>query len=38
MNGFSNFVEEFVLFFEELDGAMMEIRTKSTNIQPLLNL
>ena len=38
MNGFSNFVQEFVPFFETLDGAMMEIRTKSVNIQPLLDL
>ena len=38
MTGFSNFVQEFVPFFETLDGAMMEIRTKSVNIQPLLDL
>ncbi len=38
MNWFSNFVQEFVPFFENLDEAMMEIRTKSTNIQPLLDL
>lgn len=38
MNGFSNFVEEFVPFFETLDKAMLEIRTKSINIIDLLNL
>ncbi len=38
MNGLSNFIEEFVPFFEKLDGAMMEIRTKSSNIKPLLDL
>jgi len=38
MNWFSHFVEEFVPFFENLEKAMMEIRTKSTNIKPLLDL
>lgn len=38
MNRFSNFIEEFVPFFEKLDGAMMEVRTKSSNIKPLLDL
>ena len=38
MNWFSNFVQEFIPFFEKLDGAMLEIRTKSVNIQPLLDL
>jgi len=38
MNVFSNFVEEFVPFLEKLDGAMMGIRTKFINIQPLLDL
>ncbi len=38
MNWFSNFVEEFVTFFENFSDAMMEIRTKSINIAPLLDL
>lgn len=38
MNWFSNFVEEFVPFFENFPNAMLEIRTKSTNIKPLLDL
>jgi len=38
MNWFSYFVEEFVPFFETLKGVMLEMRTKSTNILPLMNL
>ena len=38
MNGFFNFVEEFVPFFENFSDAMMEIRTKSVNINPFLGL
>lgn len=32
----TNFCEEFIPFFENIPDAMMEIRTKSTNIQHLL--
>lgn len=35
-NSLSLFVENFVPFFETLPNAMMEIRTKSVNIEPLL--
>ncbi|MDR2640282.1 MAG: hypothetical protein LBC61_02930 [Candidatus Peribacteria bacterium] len=38
MNSITNFIEEFVPFFESLPNAMMEIRTKSSNIKPLLDL
>ncbi|MDR2411345.1 MAG: hypothetical protein LBD88_01855 [Candidatus Peribacteria bacterium] len=38
LNDLTNFVEEFVPFFEKLENAMMEIRTKSNNIKPLFNL
>lgn len=38
MNKMSNFIEEFVPFFEEKQGVMMEVRTKSANIKPLLDL
>lgn len=39
MNSFTNFVEEFVPFFENLwKNQMMELRTKSGNIKPLLDL
>ncbi len=38
MNHISNFIEEFVPFFENFDNAMLEIRTKSSNIKPLLDL
>ena len=38
MNGISGFLEEFVPFFEQFDNAMMEIRSKSANIKPILDL
>ena len=38
MNWISWFVEEFVPFFEQFENVMMEIRTKSTAINSLLNL
>ena len=37
-NKISNFLEEFVPFFEKFDNVMMEIRTKSSNIQDILDL
>lgn len=37
-NKISNFLEEFVPFFEKFDNVMMEVRTKSTNIQDILDL
>lgn len=38
MNLFSWFLNEFVPFFEYLNGAMLEIRTKSWNIKDILDL
>ncbi len=38
MNDLSNFSQEFIPFFEKFENTMMEIRTKSDNITPLLNL
>lgn len=38
MNMLSDFVQEFIPFFETFDGAHMEIRTKSSNILSLKNL
>lgn len=38
LNDLTNFVGEFVPFFETLSNAMMEIRTKSSNIKPLFDL
>lgn len=38
MNWLSNFIEEFVPFFEKQNNTMMEIRTKSANIKSILNL
>ncbi len=38
MNSISWFIEEFVPFFEKFNNVMMEIRTKSANIQPILKL
>ncbi len=38
MNGISGFLEEFVPFFEQFEDAMMEIRSKSANIKPILDL
>lgn len=38
MDGFSNFASEFLPFFEEYDHVKMEVRTKSANIQPLLDV
>jgi len=38
MNGVSWFLEEFVPFFEQFDNVMMEVRSKSANIQPILDL
>jgi hypothetical protein len=38
MNYISNFLEEFVPFFEKFENVMMEIRTKSANIKPILDL
>ncbi len=32
------FIKEFVWFFEKLENTMMEIRTKSCNIKPILDL
>lgn len=37
-NNLSNFLEEFVPFFEKFEDVMMEVRTKSTNIEEILNL
>lgn len=37
-NKISNFLEEFVPFFENFENVMMEVRTKSTNIQEILDL
>ncbi len=37
-NKISNFLEEFVPFFENFENIMMEVRTKSTNIQEILYL
>jgi hypothetical protein len=38
MNAISGFLEEFVPFFEQFDNVMMEVRTKSANIKPILDL
>lgn len=38
MDGFSNFNQEFIPFFEQFSWVKMEIRTKSWNIQSLLDL
>jgi hypothetical protein len=38
MNNLSNFIENFIPFFEKFDNTKMEIRTKSSNIKPLLDL
>jgi len=38
MNNISGFLEEFVVFFEELANTMMEVRSKSANIKPILDL
>jgi hypothetical protein len=38
MDNISGFLEEFVPFFENLDNTMMEIRSKSANIKPILDL
>ncbi len=38
MDNISGFLWEFVDFFEKFDNAMMEIRTKSANIKPILDL
>ena len=38
MDMISWFMQEFVPFFEKLENTMMEIRTKSSNIKPILNL
>ncbi len=38
MDNFTNFCDNFIEFFEKYDNVKMEIRTKSWNIKPLLNL
>ncbi len=38
MDNISGFMWEFVEFFEQFEIAMMEIRTKSANIKPILDL
>ncbi|MDD3793816.1 MAG: radical SAM protein [Candidatus Gracilibacteria bacterium] len=38
MDSFSNFSSEFIQFFEQFYNIKMEIRTKSANIKPLLDL
>ena len=38
MDSFSNFSSEFIQFFEQFENVKMEIRTKSANIKPLLDL
>lgn len=38
MDGFSNFMNEFIEFFEQFDNVKMEIRTKGANIKPILDL
>jgi hypothetical protein len=38
MNNLSNFSEVFIIFFEKYENIKMEIRTKSANIKPLLDL
>jgi len=38
LNYLTNFCEEFIEFFEKFEWIEMEIRTKSNNIKPLLNL
>lgn len=38
MDWFSDFIKEFVEFFEQFDNVKMEIRTKWSNIKPLLDL
>jgi len=38
MNNISGYLEEFIPFFEELENTMMEVRSKSANIKPILDL
>lgn len=38
MDGISWFLENFVPFFEQFENVMMEVRTKSANIKPILDL
>ena len=38
MNNISGFMWEFVEFFEQFNDSMMEIRSKSANIKPILDL
>ena len=38
MDNIWEFIKEFVLFFENINNVMMEIRTKSSNIKPILDL
>ncbi len=38
MDNISGFMWEFVEFFEQFENSMMEIRTKSANIKPILDL
>ena len=38
MDWFSWFCKEFIPFFEKYENVMMEVRTKSSNIKPLLDL
>ncbi len=37
-NKISGFLQEFVPFFEKFDNVMMEVRTKSTSIQDIIDL
>jgi spore photoproduct lyase len=37
-NSISDFLENFVPFFENFDNSMMEVRTKSSNIKQILDL
>ena len=38
MNQLSDFHQSFIPFFEQFDNVLMETRTKSGNIQSLLNM
>ncbi len=38
MDWFTNFMQEFVEFFEQFDNVKMEIRTKGSNIKSILDL
>ena len=38
MNNLTNFIFDFIPFFENFENVMMEIRTKSNNIKPLIDL